>query len=113
MKYARFLEKENHNMTTTTKRLIPAALAAFVLCLGARAANEDKTWMVVDLRTGALSYYGYDLAIATNTFNAPVYRVARSIYAMTGSSRPYAASNATCLRSFTRQLCSSSSRPDL
>ena len=40
-------------------------------------------------------------------------RVARSIYAMTGSSRPYAASNATCLRSFTRQLCSSSSRPDL
>lgn len=39
--------------------------------------------------------------------------VARSIYAMTGSSRPYAASNATCLRSFTRQLCSSSSRPDL
>ena len=30
--------------------------------------------MVVDLRTGALSYYGYDLAIATNTFNAPVYK---------------------------------------
>ena len=42
-----------------------------------------------------------------------VLGVARSIYAMTGSSRPYAASNATCLRSFTRQLCSSSSRPDL
>jgi len=26
---------------------------------------------------------------------------------------PYAASNATCLRSLTRQLCSSSSLPDL
>ena len=24
--------------------------------------------------TGALSYYGYDLATATNTFNAPVYK---------------------------------------
>ena len=44
---------------------------------------------------------------------SPAPGVARSIYAMTGSSRPYAASNATCLRSFTRQLCSSSSRPDL
>ena len=51
----------------TMHRLIPAALAAFTLCLGAWAANEDKTWMVVDLRTGALSYYGYDLATATNS----------------------------------------------
>ena len=54
--------------------LILAVVAALSICLGARAANEDKTWMVVDLRTGALSYYGYDLATATNTFNAPVYK---------------------------------------
>ena len=51
-----------------------AVVTVGVISLGARAANEDKTWMVVDLRTGALSYYGYDLAIATNTFNAPVYK---------------------------------------
>ena len=31
-------------MKTPKKKLIPAALAAFTLCLGARAANEDKTW---------------------------------------------------------------------
>lgn len=61
-------------MTTPIKKLMLAMLAAFTLCLGAGAANEDKTWMVVDLRTSALSYYGYDLAIATNTFNAPVYK---------------------------------------
>ena len=30
--------------------------------------------MVVDLRTGALSYYGYDLATATSTFNTPLYK---------------------------------------
>ena len=61
-------------MKTPMTKLMLAAFAAFTLCLGARAANEDKTWMVVDLRTGALSYHGYDLATATNTFNAPVYK---------------------------------------
>ena len=61
-------------MKTPKKKLIPAVLAATMLCLGARAANEDKTWMVVDLRTGALSYYGYDLATATSTFNTPLYK---------------------------------------
>ena len=60
--------------------LIPAALAAFTLCLGARAANEDKTWMVVDLRTGALSYYGYDLTTATNTFNTPLYKTEKMVF---------------------------------
>ena len=54
-------------MATPIKKLMLAMLAAFTLCLGAWAANEDKTWMVVDLRTGALSYYGYDLATATNS----------------------------------------------
>ena len=61
-------------MKTPMTKLMLAAFAATLLCLGARAANEDKTWMVVDLRTGALSYYGYDLATATNTFNTPVYK---------------------------------------
>lgn len=65
---------------TTIKSLVAAALAAFALCLGARAANEDKTWMVVDLRTGALSYYGYDLATATNTFNTPLYKTEKMVF---------------------------------
>ncbi len=30
--------------------------------------------MVVDLRTGALSYHGYDLATATNIFNTAEYK---------------------------------------
>ena len=61
-------------MKTPKKKLIPAALAATMLCLGARAANADKTWMVVDLRTGARSYHGYDLATATSTFNTLLYK---------------------------------------
>ena len=64
----------------TMHRLILAALAAFTLCLGARAANEGKTWMVVDLRTGALSYYGYDLATATNTFNTTEYKTEKMVF---------------------------------
>ena len=71
----------NHQRTTTMKRLlILAAIAALSICLGARAANEDKTWMVVDLRTGALSYYGYDLATATNTFNTPEYKTEKMVF---------------------------------
>ena len=54
-------------MKTPMTKLMLAAVAATLLCLGAQAET-------VDLRTGALSYYGYDLAIATNTFNAPVYK---------------------------------------
>ena len=61
-------------MTTPIKKLMLAMAAVLAICLGARAANEDKTWMVVDLRTGALSYYGYDLTTATNTFNTPLYK---------------------------------------
>ena len=60
--------------------LILAAIAALSICLGARAANEDKTWMVVDLRTGALSYYGYDLATATNTFNTALYKTEKMVF---------------------------------
>ena len=63
--------KENHTMTTPIKKLMLAMVAATLLCLGARAANEDKTWMVVDLRTGALSYYGYDLAWRKNAALSP------------------------------------------
>ena len=65
--------------TPMTKPML-AAFAATLLCLGARAANEDKTWMVVDLRTGALSYYGYDLATATNTFNTPLYKTEKMVF---------------------------------
>ena len=60
--------------------LILAVVAALSICLGARAANEDKTWMVVDLRTGALSYYGYDLTTATNTFNTPLYKTEKMVF---------------------------------
>ena len=67
-------------MTTPIKKLMLAMAAAFALCLGARAANEGKTWMVVDLRTGALSYYGYDLATATNTFNTPLYKTEKMVF---------------------------------
>ena len=74
------LEKENHTMTTPIKKLMLAMAAALSICLGARAANEDKTWMVVDLRTGALSYYGYDLATATNTFNTPLYKTEKMVF---------------------------------
>ena len=68
----------------------------------ARAGNGD----------GASAPDGDEWLVAEKP-NVTFDGVARSIYAMTGSSRPYAASNATCQRSFTRQLCSSSSRPDL
>ncbi len=61
-------------MKTPMTKLMLAAFAALSICLGARAANEDKTWMVVDLRTGALSYHGYDLATATSTFNTAEYK---------------------------------------
>lgn len=67
-------------MTTPIKKLMLAMAAALAICLGARAANEDKTWMVVDLRTGALSYYGYDLATATNTFNTPLYKTEKMVF---------------------------------
>lgn len=65
--------------TPMTKPML-AAFAATLLCLGAGAANEDKTWMVVDLRTGALSYYGYDLATATNTFNTAEYKTEKMVF---------------------------------
>lgn len=65
--------------TPMTKPML-AAFAATLLCLGARAANEDKTWMVVDLRTGALSYYGYDLTTATNTFNTAEYKTEKMVF---------------------------------
>ena len=67
-------------MTTPIKKLMLAMAAAFALCLGARAANEGKTWLVVDLRTGALSYYGYDLATATNTFNTAEYKTEKMVF---------------------------------
>ena len=67
-------------MKTPMTKLMLAAAAATLLCLGAKAANEDKTWMVVDLRTGALSYYGYDLATATNTFNTPLYKTEKMVF---------------------------------
>ncbi|MBR4257603.1 MAG: SUMF1/EgtB/PvdO family nonheme iron enzyme [Kiritimatiellae bacterium] len=67
-------------MTTPIKKLMLAMVAATAICLGARAANEDKTWMVVDLRTGALSHYGYDLATATNTFNTPLYKTEKMVF---------------------------------
>ena len=67
-------------MTATIKRLMLAAFAATAICLGARAVNEDKTWMVVDLRTGTLSYYGYDLTTATNTFNTPLYKTEKMAF---------------------------------
>ena len=72
--------KRSSTMTATIKRLMLAAFAATAICLGARAVNEDKTWMVVDLRTGALSYYGYDLATATNTFNTPEYKTEKMVF---------------------------------
>ena len=65
--------------TPMTKHMLAAA-AALSICLGARAANEDKTWMVVDLRTGALSYYGYDLATATNIFNTTLYKTEKMVF---------------------------------
>ena len=74
------LGKENHTMTTPIKKLMLAMVAATAICLGAGAANEDKTWMVVDLRTGALSYYGYDLTTATNTFNTPLYKTEKMVF---------------------------------
>ncbi len=67
-------------MKTPMTKLMLAAAAATLLCLGARAANEDKTWMVVDLRTGSLSYYGYDLATATNTFNTTEYKTVKMVF---------------------------------
>ena len=52
--------------------------AAFAICLGARAASND--WMVVDLRTGALSYYGYNFTTATNTFNTSLYKTEKMVF---------------------------------
>ena len=74
---------------------------------GALYEPKGRIWMLA--LCGSDGVEGWKRATAA----LEAKRVARSIYAMTGSSRPYAASNATCLRSFTRQLCSSSSRPDL
>ena len=40
----------------------------------------DMTWMVVDLRTGAKSYYGYDFDTATNTFNTAEYKTVKMAF---------------------------------
>jgi len=37
-------------------------------------------WMVVDLRTGLISEYAYDLATATNTFNTPLYKTKKMVF---------------------------------
>ena len=77
-----------------------------------RLTDSDRLAIETGLKSGKTVYMiAKELSRPVTTVTRE--RVARSIYAMTGSSRPYAASNATCLRSFTRQLCSSSSRPDL
>ena len=65
-------------MKTPMTKLMLAAAAATLLCLGARADSKD--WMVVDLRTGELSYYGYDLATATNTFNTAEYKTEKMVF---------------------------------
>ena len=40
----------------------------------------DMTWMAVDLRTGAKSYYGYDFDTATNTFNTVEYKTVKMAF---------------------------------
>ena len=60
--------------------LILAAIAALSICLDARAANEGKTWLVVDLRTGALSYYGYNFTTATNIFNTAEFKTEKMVF---------------------------------
>ena len=41
---------------------------------------DAKRWMVVDLRTGATSYYGYDFDTATNTFNTAEYKTVKMAF---------------------------------
>ena len=81
-------------MKTPMTKLILAAFAAFTLCLGARAEIDSRTWMVVDLRTGALSYYGYDLTTATNTFNTPLYKTEKMVFRRVPEGRYYVRNSA-------------------
>ena len=67
-------------MTTPIKKLTLAAFTAISLCLVAKAANEDKTWMVIDLRTGVPSYFNYDFDTATNTFNTVEYKTVKMAF---------------------------------
>lgn len=76
--------KENRTMTTTTKRLIPAALAAFAICLGAGAdGTHDKVqlweggpyWATTNIGAENPEDYGYyfwwgDTVGYTNTGSA-------------------------------------------
>ena len=41
---------------------------------------DEMTWMVVDLRTGAKCYYGYDFDTATNTFNTAEYKTVKMAF---------------------------------
>ncbi len=41
---------------------------------------DAKRWMVVDLRTGDVSYYGYDFDTATNTFNTTEYKTVKMAF---------------------------------
>ena len=65
-------------MKTPMTKLMLAAMAATLLCLGARAASND--WMVVDIKTGEVFYHDYDFATATNTFSAPVYKTEKMAF---------------------------------
>ena len=67
-------------MTTPIKKLMLAMAAALALCLGAGAANEDRTWMVVDLRTGERTYYNYSLSTALSTFNTDLYKTEKMVF---------------------------------
>ena len=40
----------------------------------------ELTWMVVDLRTGEKSYYGYDFDTATNTFNTTEFKTTKMAF---------------------------------
>ena len=59
-------------------KLILAAFAATVICNGVYAGAKD--WMVVNLKTGDVSYYGYDFDTATNTFNTVEYKTVKMAF---------------------------------
>ena len=65
-------------MTTPLKKLMLAMAATFALCLGVKAGSKD--WMVVDLKTGSITYYGYDFDTATNTFNTAEYKLSKMVF---------------------------------
>ena len=55
-------------------RILTIATAVAIVSL---ADAAEKTWMVVDLRNGEVSYYDYDFTTATNIFNSVEYKLSK------------------------------------